>query len=126
MHLNRIMPKKAKKAEKANKTENVKTRSCIGPFGAGKYKSPNPETYRSLCVCESIIQEDVMKLRALTRKTMKKGMTVEAKYMLGRFVGQWYECVLVEEIKGGWTVAWCDGTKNDTRKTLGLIRLKCG
>ena len=118
------MPKKAKKTEKANKAENAKTRSCIGLFGAGKYKSPNPETYKSLCVRESIIQEDVMKLCALTRKTMKKGMTVEAKYMLGRFVGQWYECVLVEEIKGGWTVAWCDGTKNDTRKTLGITRLQ--
>jgi hypothetical protein len=123
MHLNRIMPKKAKKAKMA---EKANARSCIGPFVAGQYKSPNPETYRHLCVCESIIQEDVMKLRALTSKTMKTGMTVKAKYMLGRFVGQWYECVLVEKIKGGWTVAWCDGTKNDTRKTLGLIRLKCG
>ena len=126
MHLNRIMPKKAKKAKKTEKAEKAKARSCIGPFVAGQYKSPNPEAYRRLCVCESIIQKDVMKLRALTRNTMTKGMTVEAKYMLGRFVGQWYECVLVSEIKGGWTVAWCDGTKNDTRKTLGLIRLKCG
>ena len=84
------------------------------------------KTIKKKIIIVSDIQKDVMQARVLARKKMKKGMTVEAKYMLGRFVGQWYECVLVSEIKGGWTVAWCDGTKNDTRKTLGLIRLKCG
>jgi hypothetical protein len=116
MHLidNSSMPKKAKMG------------SCIGPFEAGKYKSPNPETYRSLCVCGSIVQKDVMQARVLARKKMKKGMTVQGKYMLGRYKDQWYDCVLVDEIEGGWTVAWCDGTNKDTRKKLEHIRLKRG
>ncbi len=126
MHLNRIMPKKAKKGTSIDKALEMEIhRATIGPFKPGHYKSQKLKSYVALCADESIAQEDVMELRdEAARNKMKKGMTVEAKYMVGVYKGLWYDCVFVEEIEGGWTVAWCDRTKNDTRKTLELIRLK--
>ena len=101
-------------------------RTTIGPFKAGKYKSQKLEDYLDIRVHESSENVDVMKILGDNRQKLKAGMTVEAKYMLGRYKGQWYECVLVEKVKGEWTVAWCDGTKKDMRKTLEHIRIKRG
>ena len=124
------MPKKTKMGTgigAVNKeTELEIYRARIGPFKPGQYKSQKLKDYLAIRVDESEGSDDVMQARVLGRKKMKKGMTVEAKYMLGRYKGQWYECVLVEEVNGEWTVAWCDRTKNDTRKKLEHIRLKRG
>ena len=119
------MPKKAKKGTIISKAQEKEIyRTTIGPFKAGKYKSQKLEDYLDIRVDESSENDDVMKILGDNRQKLKAGVTVEAKYMLGRYKGQWYDCVLVEKVKGGWTVAWCDGTKNDMCKTLGHIRLK--
>lgn len=104
--------------------------AVIGPpsfeFKPGQYKNIKLKDYASIVLDESIIQEDLAYLRKHCKGgiKIKKGMTVQAKYKRGKFVGQWYDCVLVEKVEEGWIVAWCDNDKNDTLKPIEEIRLK--